>query len=1429
MDPTVKNGESSGLRWIPHRIAAAYMVAGMLWIALSDGLLAWLTHTPVVFISGQMLKGLAFILTTGGLLYWLIRRHVVAMEHTQRLLQQSERRYRTLAEAAHDMIFVINRQGQIEYVNHFAALQFGCRPEDLIGRERHELFPPEVSAQQSKHLQQVLETGQPVYAEEITVFPGGKLWLGTWLVPIPNETGALDAVMGVSRDMTRPKQTEEALRRSTERLQLLYEIDRAILTAQSPQTLGQIALGRLKQLLPCQYASMMLFDLEKNRVLEIARVENGEDRPPAETPCSLEDWTQPETLQQGQAWYVPDLLASEPRPPRPEGRVPAGLRSFLVVPLLTDHELIGVFDLAAAPPAAFTPDQVEMVSQLAGQIAIAIRQAHLSEQVQRRARELAALNKAAQAITSTLDLPTVLNLVITEVKNLLEAEAASVLLHDPASHELVFAAAAGPAAERLVGVRMAARAGIAGWVLQEKQPTLINGAYQDRRFYAQIDALTGLTTRSLVAAPLLFKGMTSGVIEAINKSGGAFTQHDLEVLETMAGSAAIAIENARLYQSEKEQRELAETLREVGATLAATLDMDIVLDRLLEQVSRVMPNDATNIMLVEDDHVSIVRWRGYARFGVKDYIAGVRFRVNDTPNLRSMVETGQPIAIPDTLDYPGWIRVPEMAWLRSYAGAPIRVRGVVLGFLNVDSTTPGFFGPQQAGRLQAFADQAAIALANAQLYKAQREQAQDLAAINAVIRAIGSSLELDTMLHAVTRELGHLITFERASLTLINQDQITFTVVALEDSTEPLLRQGMTLRIEDSAATQDIRNGRTHITPDLATECDFLAERLLYQAGARSRVNVPLVHAGQVIGSINMMSTRPAAFGRREIALLEQISNSLAIAIENARLFQETRRRLEELAVVSEVALAGCAGQSFDIVARATQAMSQLWPEASLGFLFVDEQDMALCMHPSYHAAPSGGMVRLPFDQGLTGLAVREQRPLRVGDVTTHPHYVCFIQETRSEMVAPLIVNGRVMGAINVESPRLEAFSEKDLRLLTTLAGQLAVLLEKTRLDEALAGHAAVLEQRVAERTAEIRNQQARTQAILDALGEGVVVTDLNGTILYVNPTFEKLTGYSAAELIGKNPRIWQGGQTQVEFYRDMWNTVLSGKMWRGEMTNKRKDGTFYDATVTIAPIFHGDPEQLAGFVGVHHDITRLKELDRLKSEFVSNVSHELRTPLSNIKLYLGLLERSLAEPHRLSQYIQVLQREELRLEHLIEDLLMLSRIDLKSMEFQYAPVYLDALARQLVDDRQTLAATRGLQLTFVSRPIPVPPVLADAAAMSQVLTNLISNAIHYTPPGGTVTLYVHEQCAADGTPGVAVTVQDTGLGLSPRDREHLFDRFYRGEAARQTGAPGTGLGLSICLEIVTRHHGHLTFESEWGKGSAFTVWLPAWREANGA
>ncbi|MGD2078491.1 MAG: PAS domain-containing protein, partial [Chloroflexota bacterium] len=200
-------------------------------------------------------------------------------------------------------------------------------------------------------------------------------------------------------------------------------------------------------------------------------------------------------------------------------------------------------------------------------------------------------------------------------------------------------------------------------------------------------------------------------------------------------------------------------------------------------------------------------------------------------------------------------------------------------------------------------------------------------------------------------------------------------------------------------------------------------------------------------------------------------------------------------------------------------------------------------------------------------------------------------------------------------------YPQNDIELLQTLANQMAPVIENMRLYEELQRHAESLAEQVAERTAELQAEKERTQAILDSAGEGIFFTDQAGIILYTNAEMALQTGYTADELRGKSLDLWQTEEQAPEGYREMWTAIYTGTGWSGELLLHRQDGSFCDVSLAIAPIVSQENE-LTGFVGVQSDISKLKEVDRVKSNIISSVSHELKTPLTTIRTYLMLLKR---------------------------------------------------------------------------------------------------------------------------------------------------------------------------------------------------------------
>ncbi|MCB0164050.1 MAG: response regulator [Anaerolineae bacterium] len=377
-------------------------------------------------------------------------------------------------------------------------------------------------------------------------------------------------------------------------------------------------------------------------------------------------------------------------------------------------------------------------------------------------------------------------------------------------------------------------------------------------------------------------------------------------------------------------------------------------------------------------------------------------------------------------------------------------------------------------------------------------------------------------------------------------------------------------------------------------------------------------------------------------------------------------------------------------------------------------------------------------------------------------------------------------------------------------------------------------------RSLELQAERDRTRAILEALGEAVVVTDIDGYIQYLNPAAITLTGFSAKEALGQDWRVWQTEETQTKLKTQILSTLFAGETWYGEVVNRRKDGSTYDAALTIAPLFtpaNHAGSTIMGFVSVQRDITPLKQAERSKNEFVSNVSHELRTPLSVITLISdnleGLYDR--LDDAKRRKMIRDIQKHTESLNNLIGDVLEISRIDSGRISMDREVLNLTQLAREQVEEILPLAQQKGQSIRVVGK--KQLNVLGNQAQLQQIVRNLLNNAIKYTPDSGEIIctcahlsipnpdnspeFYHQWPGCLELSPGKWATLRviDNGAGINDDHVAYVFDRFYR--AKSQQNIRGTGLGLSISRDLVKLHNGHIAVASEVGQGSVFAIYLP--------
>jgi two-component system phosphate regulon sensor histidine kinase PhoR len=354
---------------------------------------------------------------------------------------------------------------------------------------------------------------------------------------------------------------------------------------------------------------------------------------------------------------------------------------------------------------------------------------------------------------------------------------------------------------------------------------------------------------------------------------------------------------------------------------------------------------------------------------------------------------------------------------------------------------------------------------------------------------------------------------------------------------------------------------------------------------------------------------------------------------------------------------------------------------------------------------------------------------------------------------------------------------------------------------------------RLREKIQDIEQEQAKTTAILDTMIEGVVAVDGRDTILLMNERVRAMFGLGAAR--GEHKPFLEVIRN-ADLHRILHQSRAAGEGGVSRHELRLASPIERRLQVNAVPLRLGPDE--TGVVMVLHDVTELRRLEQVRTEFVANVSHELRTPLTAIHGYLEtLLGGALEERENARRFLEIVFRHTERLGRLLDDLTDLSNIELGKVSLRLAPTGLDEVIESVLAIIGPKSASGRVTLG-AELPAGLPPVLADRDRLAQILINLVDNAVKYTPEGGRVTVRAREA----GTGRVEIAVIDTGIGIPPADLPRITERFYRADRARSRELGGTGLGLAIVKHLVLAHGGELAIESQPGRGTTVRFSLPA-------
>ncbi len=421
-------------------------------------------------------------------------------------------------------------------------------------------------------------------------------------------------------------------------------------------------------------------------------------------------------------------------------------------------------------------------------------------------------------------------------------------------------------------------------------------------------------------------------------------------------------------------------------------------------------------------------------------------------------------------------------------------------------------------------------------------------------------------------------------------------------------------------------------------------------------------------------------------------------------------------------------------------------------------------------------------------------------------------KESQCWLGVPLRRNGNPFGVMVIQNYEIpDAFGADDLSLMEFICLQVESAIRKMEDSEQI---------------------NKLTNSVLHS-PVTVVITNRTGLIEYVNPKFEEVTGYSSQDAIGQNPRILKSGETPVEVYEKLWDTILSGKEWRGEFKNKRKDGSYYWESASISSVKNVAGE-ITHFIAVKEDISERKLMDaalieakdkaeeanRLKTSFLANLSHEIRTPMNGILGFAELLREDGLRSKDFEHYLDIINVNGQQLLNIINDIITVANLEVNQLrlnvkEFELNQVLTDLESTMEWEKKQLLKNHIHLDLVGLKPPTSTP-MCTDPGKLVQILTNLLRNAIKFTDQG---EVLLSNRMINDGF--IEFTVSDTGIGIPEHMHDVIFERFRQADESSTRNFGGNGLGLAISKGLVELLGGTIKVKSNPGQGAIFTFSIP--------
>jgi PAS domain S-box-containing protein len=1113
-----------------------------------------------------------------------------------------------------------------------------------------------------------------------------------------------------------------------------------------------------------------------------------------------------------------------------------GATSALLVPLTIGNNLNALIAIHNEKPREFNTDQIELAQTVTNQVAVSIQNAQLFQETVARQRELSILFEAGRIASASLDLNTVANNAANYFNRSLDVDGSAIYLVEAQTLTSLadvekrtgenhprnsLPLADYPALRSVVNDR--------GVVALRREDEALS---EPERDYLQTR-----DTHTALMVPLTARDEIIGVAELRARSKSRnFTQGDIKLVRALAASIATAMENARLHDETQQRLDELAIINEISRGLTQTISQEDLFRILQEQIADVL--NANSLTIARYDERTDV-WTFPLAIENNE-------RVDRAPsagrNLYSYVaQTREPLILRGSIEE---FReendlIDAVSAAQSFAAVPLQTGEKVMGVMALeDYTHTDAFSDTDLRVLGPIAAQVAVSIENTRLYGELQQRLSETTTLQEVSRVVNSALDLQEIFERVVNELADAFQYPIVGLyTLEGRELLMQASQGYGD--EDNIERMRVIGVDEGIIGRVVTSGVGEYVVDVRSDDDYIP----VEGWVRSMVAVPIISDEFVLGVLTVQAGADRLLGENDLELLRTFAGQVATAMVNASLYtqmvelsEELERRVDErteelsaerdrIDTLFRITVELTASLDLDrVLNRALSLVGQaIGAEYGALFLVDPQSDLLIyraAMQESEIIPPGGRQIEMRKDTGMAGWVMKNRQSLIVGNVTEDERWAAVpgTEERRSLLGAPLISSETVLGCLFFTSNEIDKFNQGHLQLVEAAANQVATAINNAELYRLIRDQA----ERLGVMLRSQQTEAAKSQAILESIADGVMVSDSTGEIILFNAAAERILDLRRDEVLGRPAADLTGLYGEgAQVWADMLDSFdeTASDLESGEfVTAQLQIGNKY-VQVNVAAVMHG-AENL-GLVSVFRDITREVAADRAKSEFVANVSHELRTPMTSIKGYADLLLLQAAGDINDDQrrFLTVIKQNADRLTSLVNDLLTISSIEQRDIELDIRDIDVSEVINDVVFAIEGRMSGEGAKQVNIDTEIAdeLTTIEGDYDRITQIVTNLVSNSYQYTEDGGQIVISAYEEAG-----GVRIDVADTGIGIPYEQQDRIFERFFRGvENPMVMATAGTGLGLSIVQHLIDMHSGRISFESEPGVGTTFSVWLP--------